>query len=518
MAVALQINCGYARVAIHELSSVKRGTSRQELDKVKRCEGFRELFSMPLYHLTDDMFTSTNYRPTRFDNLCESILKHFTKKWHPTSARLEYKQIFSISNSKALRTETKEMHSLCNCNACYNFFPALQKAYPGKPTYEPKVIVNIPPLAQEKAVARQVLAELNPIWESRYTHSFAESIPRMLPECNLVRKKCKVEKTEEDRRRKRKIVSDINNQLAQNATMTVLAEAESLASYSRKRLALSFQKPSIPQPLKSHSPREENMSWDVNNAMSELQNFPLNTKINWSAMARKYNIPHTNAGQILKETAIKHGIDTSRLENKIEITPRIRRRKCRLPGGDISMPSLPTVSAIKEEERQLILSGELNIGEPCAPFYCTKSVINDDGNVEIRSGQISGRKIPLHDLRTALLKKHESYMRLQTDTEIHALTKDEITAFMTTVHHQPDSDASLEELQDTLSAIQRKRTLAIWHDHSTILQTGYILFAVWVVFDPAVFYTQDEWALREKRQNSNNIYMIWWCMHQLSTV
>ena len=109
---------------------------------------------------------------------------------------------FSISNWKTLCTETKELHSLCNCNACYNIFPSLQQTYPGKPVYEPKVIVNIPSLAQERDVARQVLAELNPIWESRYAHSFAESIPRLVPECDLVNKKPKAEKHEDDRKRK----------------------------------------------------------------------------------------------------------------------------------------------------------------------------------------------------------------------------------------------------------------------------------------------------------------------------
>ena len=28
----------------------------------------------------------------------------------------------------------------------------------------------------------------------------------------------------------------------------------------------------------------------------------------------------------------------------------------------------------------------------------------------------------------------------------------------------------------------------MWHDHSTVLQQGYILFAVWIIYDPAVFY------------------------------
>ena len=60
--------------------------------------------------------------------------------------------------------------------------------------HEPKVIVNIPSSAQERDVARQVLAELNSIWESRYAHSFAESIPSLVPECDLVNKKPKAER------------------------------------------------------------------------------------------------------------------------------------------------------------------------------------------------------------------------------------------------------------------------------------------------------------------------------------
>lgn len=76
------------------------------------------------------------------------------------------------------------MHSLYNCDACYNI-SSLQTAYPGKPVYE---IVNVPPLANERDVARKVLAELNPIWESCYSHSFVEAIPRMVQEYDLVKK------------------------------------------------------------------------------------------------------------------------------------------------------------------------------------------------------------------------------------------------------------------------------------------------------------------------------------------
>ena len=53
-----------------------------------------------------------------------------------------------------------------------------------------------------------------------------------------------------------------------------------------------------------------------------------------------------------------------------------------------------------------------------------------------------------------------------------------------------DPDAAYAKLEP----YQCIRNLAMWHDHSTILHTGYILFAVWVVYDPLVFLTDDEYA------------------------
>ena len=141
--------------------------------------------------------------------------------------------------------------------------------------------------------------------------------------------------------RKRKIVTHINDHFSTNTTMSVLAEAESLASYRRKRLALSYENPTTSQRPKSHSPNEQNMGWDADGAMKELESFPPTQKIDWSAMARRYNIPGKNAGQVLKERAKKHGIDTSSLHQSANITPIIRRCKCRLTGGEIAMPKSP---------------------------------------------------------------------------------------------------------------------------------------------------------------------------------
>ena len=97
-------------------------------------------------------------------------------------------------------------------------------------------------------------------------------------------------------------------------------------------------------------------------------------------------------------------------------------------------------------------------------------------------------------------------MRQYTDEQVNSMSREEIASFMTKINYRPPPNASLADLQNTISKFQRTRTLAIWHDHSTILNTDYILFAVWIVYDPAVFYTQTE--VRQARNLKTNIQSI----------
>ena len=109
-----------------------------------------------------------------------------------------------------------------------------------------------------------------------------------------------------------------------------------------------------------------------------------------------------------------------------------------------------------------------------------------------------GRKIPLLELRQTLLTKHKECMRLATLDDIKVMTREEILTFMKFSHQKVNPNLTLQQqLQIKLKDIQHTRPLAIWHDHSTILNTGYnTLFAVWVIYDKAVFLTEEEY--REK--------------------
>ena len=57
---SLQINCGYARVAIRELSPPERIKQRTEVACEERRQGFLSLFSSATYNIPDEYQLSYN--------------------------------------------------------------------------------------------------------------------------------------------------------------------------------------------------------------------------------------------------------------------------------------------------------------------------------------------------------------------------------------------------------------------------------------------------------------------------
>ena len=117
--------------------------------------------------------------------------------------------------------------------------------------------------------------------------------------------------------------------------------------------------------------------------------------------------------------------------------------------------------------------------------------------------EIVGRKLSLLELCQKLLNQHQKYMHFMTDQEIIELTRENILQLMSYAHHETSPSATTEELQLQLATLQRSRTLAVWHDHSNVLQQRYILFAVWVIYDPVVYLTEDEYGARDGQAVKN---------------
>ena len=56
----------------------------------------------------------------------------------------------------------------------------------------------------------------------------------------------------------------------------------------------------------------------------------------------------------------------------------MRAKKLKMPGGEISVPCHKTEQSIKDDWDKMIASGELTLGEPCAPYTLTQNSRNTD--------------------------------------------------------------------------------------------------------------------------------------------
>lgn len=131
--VPLQINCGYARTAIRELTPVHRQSLTPTIKEQRRSE-FQSIFSC--FKFPPNEMAQNSRGEFLFDKHCDTILSMFAKKWVPTTMRVAYETHLSLKNWKALSASKKEEHTLSSCVACSRNSKDLQKAFPGKPIYE----------------------------------------------------------------------------------------------------------------------------------------------------------------------------------------------------------------------------------------------------------------------------------------------------------------------------------------------------------------------------------------------
>ena len=282
-----------------------------------------------------------------------------------------------------------------------------------------------------------------------------------------------------------------NESLKQLVPTAVIVEDESIQRYQHKHSLQHFETPSTKRKpdKKSHSPNFETVTWDKEAVLRDLQQHPpAPPPISWQKFARDHNIPGSNGGQVVKEFARESNIDTIRLDGR-QPNVRQRMRKRRLHGGEISAPAYPTVATVKDSWKRMFENGELSLGVPCAPFTLTQYSIAN-GQLEKSHIVVTGRKFSLIELRTKFLANQEKYMHLNTDEEIDAMSVEDLQVMMSKWNE--DSPDCVDKLRDRFKELQRTRTLALWHDHATLLGLGIVMVTVHVVYDQAVFYTQSE--------------------------
>ena len=116
----------------------------------------------------------------------------------------------------------------------------------------------------------------------------------------------------------------------------------------------------------------ENMQWDKQALLEEVNSYADGTVINWSALARQYQVKNKNGQlakngrQIVQEYLKSQGVDVSKFKKRglqEDEGSRIRKKMKRSAGGEITVPCPVTNENLKEKLNQKILSGEYNVGE-----------------------------------------------------------------------------------------------------------------------------------------------------------
>ena len=108
---------------------------------------------------------------------------------------------------------------------------------------------------------------------------------------------------------------------------------------------------------------------------------------------------------------------------------------------------------------------------------------------------VSGRKIPLCDIRKEMLLKHKVFMKLYCDTKLSQLSRAELVDELKKIHELEDHELheSDEHMREKLKKYQRTRNLIFWHDGSSLSSHSHILITVACLYDTAVFYTDEEY-------------------------
>ena len=130
------------------------------------------------------------------------------------------------------------------------------------------------------------------------------------------------------------------------------------------------------------------------------------------------------------------------------------------------------------------------------PQTYKKVVLAEDGTIKTELFTVSGRKIPLSEIRERMLKEHEDLglLHARADEYYAGMTKEQVNHRLAQLGESTNclDTANLNDMKECFKHIERTRHLMLWADNSTLLNHGYLLLTVNVVYDEALFYTVKE--------------------------
>ena len=165
------------------------------------------------------------------------------------------------------------------------------------------------------------------------------------------------------------------------STYRCFGNRQSLKSRQTDRLTQAFEPRVSPEHSQETKTKRspvgifDNMTWDKDALKLEVESYEDGKFVNWSQLAKEYSVTNTkgeiaeNGGQIAKEWLKSVGVVTERFKryNTNSDGPRIRRKKRRGLGGEISIPTPQTNACLKKQLQEKILQNEYSIGKLIVP-------------------------------------------------------------------------------------------------------------------------------------------------------
>ena len=183
----------------------------------------------------------------------------------------------------------------------------------------------------KQKTAQNVLETISEAFEDSTGQSFTECLTQN-PKTRLQARASKQEQKKKRREQLRSYKSSIEQESSVSA---VLGTRTSKSQFNKIRMIEGFQPTTQTEEAtpKSHIPAIENIelgNHDEETLIAEVQTLP-SDKLNWSELARKYNIKLVNSeselrngGQVIKELLRSKGVDVDRFGEKSE--KRVRRK------------------------------------------------------------------------------------------------------------------------------------------------------------------------------------------------
>ena len=245
----------------------------------------------------------------------------------------------------------------------------------------------------------------------------------------------------------------------ETSVLRCLGNRQSYASRQEDRMASSFESRQAAKERrdlymlqvregkkkeKNHSGNLEKLA-GLDNLKLEVEGYTSGIEINWSALARKYNIRNKrgelakNGGQIVKDWLVSQGMDVNQFnteDKQREKQPR--RRKLRGVGGEIAVPSAETNDAMKDALTAKIENGQYTVGELIVPKNYEKLVLDKESSLKKEEFTVEGRKRPLDEIRQKTM--HKEYTRQHPDEYYDEMSRLEVSRRLAQLNEFDDNE------------------------------------------------------------------------------